>query len=453
MTRLFFEQALLPQGWARDVAIAVDAGRIVRIASGSQPEPGDQRHRIGLPGVANLHSHAFQRGMAGLAEIRGTSADSFWSWRDLMYRFVGRMTADDVEAVAAQAYVEMLEAGFTRVGEFHYLHHDVSGSAYGNPGELAERIAAAAQASGIGLMLLPVFYAHAGFGGRNPDPGQRRFVNSIDGFSELLEASRRAVAGLSGSVVGVAPHSLRAVTPVELEAVVTLAGAGPIHIHIAEQGREVDECIAWSGQRPLQWLLDHAPVDHRWCLVHATHANSAEIGAVADSGAVVGLCPVTEANLGDGTFNAPEFLDRGGTFGVGSDSNVRIGLTDELRQLEYSQRLALQARNVVSSGDGASTGRALFEHALRGGSQALGVTRTGLTEGGFADIVSLDADNVALAGRSGDAILDSWIFGAGRALVNCVWARGHQVVRDGRHLGRETIARRFRSAIEGLLLG
>jgi formimidoylglutamate deiminase len=451
VTRLFFDHALLAQGWVRDVGIVVEAGRILRVAGGIEAEPGDERHRIGLPGIANLHSHAFQRGMAGLAEVRGASADSFWSWRELMYRFVGGMTADDIEAVAAQAYVEMLEAGFTRVGEFHYLHHDVSGAPYGNPGELAARIAAAAEASGIGLTLLPVFYAHAGFGGRPPASGQRRFVNGIDGFSRLLDASRRAVAGLSGAVVGVAPHSLRAVTPAELEAVVALAAQGPIHLHIAEQGLEVDECIAWSGQRPLQWLFDHAPVDRRWCLVHATHATSAEIAGIADSGAVAGLCPVTEANLGDGTFHAREFIDRGGSFGIGSDSNVLIGLTDELRQLEYSQRLALRARNVISS-DGASTGRALFEQALRGGSQALGVSASGLTEGAFADIVSLDADNVALAGRSGDAILDSWIFGAGRSLVDCVWARGRKVVEDGRHVGREVVARRFRKTIEGLLL-
>jgi formiminoglutamate deiminase len=319
-------------------------------------------------------------------------------------------------------------------------------------GELAERIAAAAQAAGIGLALLPVFYAHAGFGGRAPDQGQLRFVNGIDQFSRLMEASRRAVAGQVGAVVGLAPHSLRAVTPVELEAMVTLAGGGPIHIHIAEQTREVDECIAWSGQRPLEWLFDHAPVDRRWCLVHATHATSAEIRLVADSGAVAGLCPVTEANLGDGTFNAPEFVERGGVFGIGSDSNVLIGLTDELRQLEYSQRLALKARNVMASGDTASTGRALFEGALRGGSQALGLTKTGLTEGAFADIVSFDAENVALAGRSGDAILDSWIFGAGHSLVDCVWARGRKVVKDGRHHSRKTVALRFRQALEGLLL-
>lgn len=451
MAGLFFEQALLPLGWARDVRMVLDQGRFSSVEAEASMQPGDERHGIGLPGLPNLHSHAFQRGMAGLTEIRGATADSFWTWRDLMYRFVGRMTADDIEAVAAQAYVEMLEAGFTRVGEFHYIHHDVSGARYGNIGELAERIAASAQASGIGLTLLPVFYAHAGFGGRAPDRGQRRFINGIDGFSQLVDASRRAVAGLQGAVVGLAPHSLRAVTPEELAVILELDTNCPVHMHIAEQTREVDECVEWSGQRPLQWLFDHVAVDRRWCLIHATHTNADEIGRLAESGAVAGLCPITEANLGDGTFNAVEFRDRGGAFGVGSDSNVLIGVAEELRQLEYSQRLAHRARNVVASTN-ASTGRTLFEGALKGGSQALGVTTTGLAEGGFADIVSLDAGNVALAGRSGDAVLDSWIFGAGRSLVDCVWARGNKVVRDGRHHARETIALRFRHTLQGLLV-
>jgi formiminoglutamate deiminase len=390
--------------------------------------------------------------MAGLAEISGTAADSFWTWREVMYRFVGRMTADDIEAVAAQAYVEMLEAGFIRVGEFHYIHHEVSGAPYANIAELAERIAASAQLTGIGLTLLPVFYAHAGFGGHAPDQAQRRFINDIDGFSRLMAASRRAVAGLEGAVLGLAPHSLRAVTPAELDAILDLAGNGPVHIHIAEQTREVDECIAWSGQRPVEWLFDHFAVDRRWCLVHATHTTVEEIRRLALSGAVAGLCPITEANLGDGTFNAPEFLNCGGAFGIGSDSNVLIGVTDELRQLEYSQRLARRARNVMAGQAlTASTGRALFEAALKGGSQALGVASPGLIAGGLADIVSLDADNVALAGRSGDAVLDSWIFGAGRSLVDCVWARGRKVVQAGRHHAREAIARRFRHVLQGLL--
>lgn len=450
MAGLFFDEALLPQGWARDVRLAVEDGRFVSIEAKASPNPGDEHHRIGLPGMPNLHSHAFQRGMAGLAEIRGSAADSFWTWREVMYRFVGRMTADDIEAVAAQAYVEMLEAGFTRVGEFHYIHHDVSGAHYSNIGELAERIVSAVQVTGIGLTLLPVFYAHAGFGGRAPERNQRRFINTIDGFSELMSACRRAIAGEQGAVLGFAPHSLRAVTPDELATILQLDSACPVHMHIAEQIQEVDACVQWSGQRPLQWLFDHAAVDRRWCLIHATHATPDEITRLARSGSVAGLCPITEANLGDGTFSAAEFCDCGGVFGVGSDSNVLIGVSDELRQLEYSQRLAHRARNVLA-GASASTGRRLFDGAVAGGSQALGVASPGLVEGGFADIVSLEAEHVALAGRSGDAILDSWIFGTSRSPVDCVWARGRNVVRGGRHHAGDAIARRFRQVLRGLL--
>ena len=331
--------------------------------------------------------------MSGLTEMRGPASDSFWTWRDLMYRFVARMSPDDIEAIAAQAYVEMLEAGFTRVGEFHYVHHDISGAPYANPAELAERIMAAAAASGLGLTLLPVFYAHAGFGGHAPDAGQQRFINDISHFAKLMQAARRAAMAVEGTVVGIAPHSLRAVTPEELAAVLPLAEGGPIHIHIAEQTREVDDCLAWSGRRPVQWLLDHAAVDRRWCLIHATHMTTDEIGRLVLSGAVAGLCPVTEANLGDGTFNAPEFLGFGGAYGIGSDSNVLIGVADVLRQLEYSQRLAHRARNVMATGKIASTGRALFDAALRGGSRALGMTTAGLADGAPArDLVSLHAE-------------------------------------------------------------
>jgi formimidoylglutamate deiminase len=344
----------------------------------------------------------------------------------------------------------MLEAGFTRVGAFHYIHHDPSGLPYVDIAELAGRVAAAAQMSGIGLSLLPVFYAHAGFGGHAPDGGQRRFVNSVDRFARLLEASRAAVAGCDGAVVGVAPHSLRAVTPGELAAILPLANGGPIHIHVAEQMKEVDDCIAWSGSPPVRWLLDHAPVDRRWCLVHATHMTDDEACAMAATGAVAGLCPVTEANLGDGIFNAPAFCGAGGAFGVGTDSNVLIGAADELRQLEYSQRLKLRARNVMATTHTVSTGRALFDAALAGGAQALGLTG-GLAAGLAADIVSLDADNLALAGRSDDAILDGWIFGSARAPVDCVWTSGRKVVTNGRHYRAEQVATIFRERIEGLL--
>jgi formiminoglutamate deiminase len=450
LPELHFKQALLPGGWSRDVRLSIAGGRISAVHAGVAATDTDECHTIGVPGLPNLHSHAFQRAMAGLTEIRGASSDSFWTWRELMYRFVARMNPEDIEAITAQAYVEMLEAGFTRVGEFHYFHHDPSGVPYDDLAELAGRVAAAAQTSGIGLSLLPVFYAHAGFGGLAPDEGQHRFVNSVDRFARLIEASNAVVAGCDGAVVGIAPHSLRAVTPDELTAILSLANAGPIHIHVAEQMKEVEDCICWSGSRPVQWLLDHAPVDRRWCLVHATHMTEEETRAMAATGAVAGLCPVTEANLGDGIFNAPTFCGAGGAFGVGTDSNVLIGAADELRQLEYSQRLKLRARNVMATVRAASTGRALFEGALAGGAQALGVGG-GLAAGLAADIVSLDANNLALAGRSDNAILDGWLFASRRSAVDCVWTSGRKVVTNGRHHQAESVAAGFRRRLEGLL--
>jgi len=445
MTGLFASSALLPSGWAADVRVSIDGGRVVSIESGVTPQAGDERHAILLPAMPNLHSHAFQRGMAGLAEMRGPGEDSFWSWRDVMYRFALAMTPQDVEAVAAQLYVEMLESGFGRVGEFHYLHHDRDGRPFADIAEMAGRIAAAAQATGIGLTLLPVFYAHSGFGGAAPTEGQRRFINDLDSFARLLEASSEATASLDYAVVGVAPHSLRAVTPQHLASLVAMGGDGPIHIHVAEQTAEVEASIAWSGARPVEWLLANAPVDKRWCLIHATHMTEIETVAMARSGAIAGLCPVTEANLGDGIFPGPAFMDAGGRFGVGSDSNVLIGVGDELRQLEYSQRLAHRMRNVLAPAGG-SNGRALFDGALTGGSVALGVPNSGIAAGAAADFLSLDPDHPSLAGKSGDAVLDAWIFaGAGR--VDAVWVAGKKVVSDGKHFGREAIARRFRDVM------
>ncbi len=409
---------------------------------------GDTHCGIGLAGMPNLHSHAFQRGMAGLAETRSEGADSFWTWRETMYRFVTALAPDDLEAIAAQAFVEMLEQGFTRVGEFHYLHHDRDGRPYGDPAEIAARIAAAAQATGIGLTLLPVFYAHGGFGGAPLQAKQARFAHTLDGYARLLEASRQAVAGLADPVVGIAPHSLRATTPEELTALLPLAWDGPIHIHIAEQEREVEDCVAWSGARPVAWLLDHAPVDRRWCLVHATHMNPEETARLAASGAVAGLCPITEANLGDGLFAMPAYLAAGGSFGVGSDSNVRIDMAEELRLLEYGQRLRDRARNIVASPAMPSVGRSLFEGALRGGAQALGVS-AGLVVGASADILALDADHPAFAGREGDALLDSLIFAAGA--IADVWRAGVPVVTGGRHKARDAVAARFRAALERVL--
>jgi formiminoglutamate deiminase len=442
---LWFQHALLPEGWTRGVRLSLADGRIARVETGV--ERGGEAHAVAVPGMPNVHSHAFQRGMAGLAEVRGPANDSFWTWRELMYRFVERLGPDEFEAIAAMAFAEMLEGGFTRVGEFHYLHHDRDGRPYANVAEMAARAAAAANATGIGLTLLPVFYAHSGFDGQAPKPGQKRFIHGVDGYAKLLEASRNAVTGLGDAVVGVAPHSLRAVTPEELTDVAKLAGQAPVHIHVAEQTREVEDCIAWSGKRPVEWLLEHAAVDERWCLVHATHMTESETGAAAKSGAVAGLCPITEANLGDGIFPAAAFTAAGGRFGIGSDSNVLIDAAEELRTLEYSQRLSHRSRNVMATGEGASTGGQIYRAALKGGAQSLGAGEAPLKVGAPADFVSLDMDHPAMAHREGDAILDSWIFAARGGVVDCVWRRGRKVVTGGQHHARDAIVARYKKAL------
>ena len=447
---LHFAAALLPDGWASDVRIAVADGMIAAIAADVPAQTGEERHAIGLPGMSNLHSHAFQRGMAGLAEARGANDDSFWTWRETMYRFVDRIDPDQLRAIAALAYAEMLETGFTRVGEFHYLHHDPAGDAYADPATLSQAIVAAAADSGIALTHLPVFYAHAGLGGTPPSPAQRRFIHDLDGFAHLLDAVRSAATVLPDAVVGIAPHSLRAVTAEELRHLAAMAGAAPIHIHVAEQVREVEDCLTWSGRRPVEWLLDEMPVDERWCLVHATHMTDIEASRLAASGAVAGLCLITEANLGDGLFPAAPYLAAGGRFGIGSDSNVLIDMTEELRWLEYGQRLVRQARNIWASGPGRSSGQDMFVGAVNGGAQALGVTG-GLVVGGSADIVSLDARHPSLAGKSMPAILDGLIFASGRSAIDHVWRRGEKLVSGGRHHARDRLAENYRQALAALL--
>lgn len=449
---LFFRRALLPQGWAGNVRITVADGAVSAVETDAAQAPGEADLGVVLPGLSNVHSHAFQRAMAGLTEERGPNeGDDFWSWRALMYRFLDRGGPEEIEAITALAFAEMLEGGFTRVGEFHYLHNDPDGRAYADRGELAGRIAAAAEGTGIALTLLPVFYAHAGFGGTPPAHGQRRFINDIDGFAELMDESRKIVSALPDAVVGVAPHSLRAVTPEEITAVVPMAGDGPVHIHAAEQTREVDDCLAWSGARPVQWLLDNVGLDRRWCLIHATHLTADETTRMAKSGAVAGLCPVTEANLGDGVFPAVDFFAQGGAFGVGTDSNVLIDAAGELRALEYSQRLTRRGRAVLADKE-ASTGGTLYRRALAGGAQATGGT-TGIAVGQAADFVSLETDDLAYAGRSDDALLDSLVFAGPKRAIRTVWRRGRVVVENGRHVGRAQIEARYRRALDAVLGG
>jgi len=441
-------QALLPDGWARDVRLTLDGGRIVRVETGVS---ADHTYDVLIPGLPNLHSHAFQRGMAGLAETPGDReiADTFWTWRRVMYQFALTMSPEQMEAVAQLAYMEMLESGFTRVGEFHYLHHAPDGAPYDDPAEMSARIAAAAAETGIGLTMLPVFYAHATFGGAAPESDQRRFISDLPLFARLVERCRELLAGVPGGVIGAAPHSLRAVTPDELAEVVALAPDGPIHIHAAEQMKEVEDCLAWSGQRPVAWLLDRAGIDHRWCLIHATHLDDEEVAGLAASGAVAGLCPVTEANLGDGIFPGKSFTALGGRYGVGTDSNILIGAAAELRQLEYAQRLAVRERNVLA-GSPRSTGRSLFDAAQAGGTQALigSNAAAGLTVGAPAEFITLDRSDAPPL--DGDAILDAWIF-AGLGSIEDVWVRGRRLVVAGRHIHRDAVAARYRRVIAELV--
>jgi len=452
MTTAFFARTvLLPTGWAADVRIEADAaGWITSVASGAAPGAARRLRGAVIPGVPNLHSHAFQRAMAGAAERRSPEGrDSFWTWRETMYRFVARLMPEDAEAVAAQLYAELLEWGFTAVCEFHYLHHQPDGTRYTDPAEMAKRHLAAARATGIGITLLPSLYRYGGIFGKEPAPGQRRFLNDLDGFARIVEEVRAAVAGDPQAAAGLAPHSLRAVTPEMLGAIAGMAE--PIHIHAAEQVREVEECLAATGARPVQWLLDHAPVDARWCVVHATHMDPAEARDLAATGAVAGLCPTTEANLGDGVFPLPAWRAAGGQFGIGTDSHVGVSPRDELRQLETSQRLALHARAVATDAARPHPGRALLDAALAGGAQASGRRLGAIAPGTRCDLVELDPEHPTLLGHEGDALLDAWVFSGQANPVRTVICGGRTMVEAGRHVARPEIGEAFARTMRRLL--
>ncbi|MBX6341297.1 MAG: formimidoylglutamate deiminase, partial [Thermomicrobiaceae bacterium] len=374
-----------PSGWLSPGYVEVDASGTITLVSGERPLGwhDDELERLDgfvVPGMVNLHSHAHQRGLAGHAERvgRASDTDTFWSWRDRMYAFVGRLDPDAFEAIAAEAYREMLVAGYTSVGEFHYLHHDPAGRRYANPAEMSERVIAAAERAGIALTLLPALYLQGGIG-KPPAPGQRRFVHgSVEGFLRLVEHLRGLREGRPLLRVGVAPHSLRAVGPDALAALVaalpSLAPGAPIHLHLAEQRGEVEEVLAGLGATPGRWLLDHAPVDRRWTLIHCTHCTTEELAEIAARGAGVGLCPTTEANLGDGLFPLVEYHAAGGRWGIGSDGNAVLDPAEELRLLEYGQRLSRERRSIlVAPGcqTRAHAGRLHYDLALVGGAQAL----------------------------------------------------------------------------------
>ncbi len=451
-TEFFFDAALLPDGWARDVEVAVVDGMIRAVVPGAAAAGRSRIAGAALPGLPNLHSHAFQRAIAGATERRGPANDSFWTWREAMYRFVDLLDPDDIEAIAAMAMMEMLEGGFTSLAEFHYLHHDRNGQPYANRAELSTRIVAAAAETGIGLTLLPVLYAQGGFGGLPSETRQRRFVNRIDDYLVLHEKAREAVARLPHGTIGTAPHSLRAVTPETLKVLLDANLDGPIHIHIAEQIQEVEACIAWSGRRPVEWLLSNAPVDAKWCLVHATHLTPSEIVALAASGAVAGLCPTTEANLGDGLFEGAAFLAASGRYGMGSDSNVEISAAQELRWFEYGQRLKDRSRNVAPSREGQSTGEALYSAAASGGAQALAQPIGEIACGKRADFVVLDTSHPSLAAMAPAQWLDGYVFVAGQSSVAQVYVAGTRVVEGGRHVRRDAIVSRFVATMKRILL-
>ncbi len=448
---LTFAHLSTPDGWLSPGRVEIDdAGAIAAVAAGSE---GDAVAGVALAGMPNLHSHAFQRAMAGLTERAGPGADSFWTWREVMYDFVGRLSPEDTEAIAAQLYVEMLKAGYTAVGEFHYLHHDRDGTPYADVAEMAGRLIAAARRVGIAITLLPALYDSGGFGGAPPAEGQRRFVNDADRLLRIIEVTAGRHRADPEVRVGLAPHSLRATSPgalcAAIEGLDAIDASAPIHIHIAEQIKEVEDCLTWSGRRPVAWLFETHAVDPRWCLVHATHMDSDETRALARSGAVAGLCPTTEANLGDGIFPLPAYLGDGGRFGVGSDSHVSISPVEELRWLEYGQRLTSRRRTVSALPEG-SNGARLYHAATAAGAQALGRDTGAIAPRRRADIIVLDGDHPLIAGRAGDRLLDSYVFAGNRNLVRDVMVAGSWVVRGGRHEDEDAIADAYRGAISRL---
>ena len=454
---LYAHRALLPAGWASNVAITIDAAGMIETVRQDVPAipQGAQLLRgVLVPGIPNCHSHAFQRAMVGLTEVRSSSDDSFWSWRDAMYQLLQQIGPEQLQAISEQLYIEMLKQGYTSVAEFHYLHHNTDGSVYDDPAEMSHRVIAAAQSAGIHITHLPVLYCHSDFGGQAAEAGQRRFVHDVDAYQNLLQQLHDRYHDVPNVQLGMAPHSLRAVSERLLREAITglnaLDDSAPIHIHIAEQQREVDSCIAHSGARPVQWLLQNFDVNRRWCLIHATHLANEECKDLAASGAVAGLCPTTEANLGDGLFPAVEYLQAQGRFAIGSDSQVCRDPTEELRSLEYGQRLFKQRRVLLVQQDQPSVGESLLQGAIAGGAQALGFAEAGVCVGARADLLVLDDQHPVLYGKDGAAILDSWIFACNDTPVKDVMVAGQWWVRDGVHPQQEDVAQRYRQALDFL---
>ena len=456
MTTIFAPQALLPEGWAENVLIECDKdGWIVGVDSFKSPPAEAAGVDIAagplVPGMPNVHSHAFQRAMAGLTERASGKKDNFWSWRETMYRFLAFLTPEDMESLAAYVYAEMLKAGYTSVGEFHYIHHDADGKPYADPAEMSRHIIRAAMDAGIAVTHMPVLYAHGGFGEKPPAEGQKRFINDVDGVMRIVENLYGEFAGVPQVTIGFAHHSLRAVSPGMLKegtaAVRRLLPAAPIHIHAAEQTAEVEGCLEWSNKRPVEWLLENAAPDEKWCFIHCTHMTPEETRALAQSRVVAGLCPTTEANLGDGVFPLVDYFQAGGRFAIGSDSHISVNMVEELRWLEYVQRLLRRERTIIQDHDLPSVGAMLFEKATQGGAQALGRKCGRIEPGARADFIVLNPDMGVMTGKLRDHILDTAVFAASRNPVKDVMAGGRWVVQNGRHRREDHYRAKFRAVL------
>ena len=454
-TTIWAATALISSGWAESVEISIeDSGDIASVSSG-QPYASGDKVEILIPAIPNVHSHAHQRAMSGLGERAGTTGeavtDSFWTWRKIMYHYLERIQPEHLFHISAQLYLEMLKAGYSCVGEFQYLHHNLDGSPYANRAEMSLQCMQAAQQVGLGFTALPVLYRYGGFGSMDPIDGQKRFLNDAEGFIDIVTRLQQASAADANTSVGIAPHSLRAINGELLREVIgALDNLAAIHVHIAEQTKEVDDCLAWSQMRPVEWLFDQFDVDPSWCLIHATHINAAETTAMAQSGCVAGLCPTTEANLGDGFFNAIDYFDQDGCWAIGSDSHISIDPVEELRWLEYGQRLLTRKRNVLVSAGAANTGRNLLDGALKGGARACGRNIASIIAGARADFIVLDDQHPRLYGRQQDDLLDSWIFSGNENLVRDVYVGGNKIIDHGRHADEETIQRNYRTTLDQL---
>ena len=447
---LFARHALLPDGWRKDVLLEWDAsGSLTGVTADAAQPAGVEVAQYALPGMINLHSHSFQRALGGRTEKAGDGKDSFWTWRDLMYRFARNITPEHIEAIAAQLFSECLRHGYTAMCEFHYVQRAPDGSMYPRPAETAERVISAARLTGIGMTMLPVLYSYSGFGESPLKPEQQRFKTGPQDVLRIVEALEPLRD--AQTEVGFAPHSLRAASVAQInEVLVTLPAERPVHIHIAEQKQEVTQSLDWSGRRPVQWLLDQVDVNSRWCLIHATHLLRDEVDAMAASGAIAGICPTTEANLGDGLFPLEDFLAAGGRFGIGSDSHISQSAVEELRWLEYGQRLQHQRRNISVSATQRNVGDFLWQNALQGGAQASGRPVGALVVGKRADLIVLDDGHPNLYGVELDEVLGSFIFSGNDNLVKDVMVGGQWVVRNQQHVAQQAIAARFKQTLAEL---